>query len=109
MNNMEGFTNTSSLVMNILTSEPSTRNSDNILFHQVCKTILSNQGIDINDLGFTELFLSLKGYGIPQFETVGRIRRKIQSECPELQCNEIVGMEKSLMQDSFCNYGKDGM
>lgn len=104
-----GFTNTSALVMDILTYEPSTRNSDNLLFHQVCKTILSNQGIDISDKGFAELFLSLKKYGIPQFETVGRIRRKIQSKCPELQCNEIVGMEKSLMQDSFCNYGKEGM
>lgn len=106
---MNGFTNTSALVMNILTSEPSTRNSDNLLFHQVCKTILSNQCIDINNLGFSELFLSLKDYAIPQFETVGRIRRKIQSEYPELQCNEVVGMEKALMQDSFCNYGKEGM
>lgn len=109
VNKAQVFTNTSALVMDILTYEPSTRNSDNLLFHQICKTILSNQGIDISDMGFTELFLSLKEYGIPQFETVGRIRRKIQSECPKLQCNEIVGMEKSLIQDSFCNYGKEGM
>lgn len=102
------FTNTSSLVKDILSSEPTTRNSDNHLFHAVCKYLLSNQGIDINGLRFSELFLSLKDYGLPQFETVGRIRRKLQNEYPELQCNEVVGMEKSLIQDSFRDYMKEG-
>lgn len=106
--NRSDFTSTSSLVKDILSSEPTTRNSDDHLFHAVCKYILSNQGIDINALGFSELFLSLKDYGLPQFETVGRIRRKLQNEYPELQCNEIVGMEKSLIQDSFRDYMKEG-
>lgn len=104
----EGFATISALVMDILTSEPSTRNSDNLLFHQVCKTLLSNQGIDINDLGFTELLLSLKDYGLPQFETVGRIRRKLQNEYPELICSSEVGMNRFMLENSFKDLAKDG-
>lgn len=105
---MQGFTNISALVMETLTSEPLTRNSDNLLFHQVCKILLERQGVDIELLGFSKLFLSLKKYNLPQFETVGRIRRKLQHDITGLGCNQATSIERGLNEDSFRQYAKDG-
>ncbi len=105
---MQGFNNTCELVQTILTNNPKSRNSDNYLFYVVCKILLGRQGIDIDSLGFTKLFLSLKQYNLPQFETVGRIRRKLQSQYPELFSCAEVALERGLNSDSFRDYAKEG-
>lgn len=105
---MSGFANTSGLVKDVLTNNESSRNSDNLLFYLVCKPLLAEKGVDADKIGFAELFLSLKEYGLPQYETVGRIRRKLQQEFPELQCISEVGMNRSMVEDSFKDFAKDG-
>lgn len=99
---------TTALVKDILTVNPASRNSDNFLFYLVCKKLLDDQGIDVETIGFVKLFLSLPGYGIPQFETVGRVRRKLQQEFPELRCNETVGQARSASQDAFKDFALEG-
>ena len=105
---MTGFANTSELVKDILTNNEASRNSDNLLFYLVCKPLLAEQGVEVDKVGFAELFLSLKEYGLPQYETVGRIRRKLQQEFPELICSSEVGLNRSMIEDSFKDFAKDG-
>lgn len=103
---MDEFTNTSELVMSIMINDKQSRNSDNYLFYLVAKNILGIKGIDVDKIGFKELFLSLKEYGLPQFETVGRIRRKLQNDFPELSGCESVSMQRSLNEESFVDFAK---
>lgn len=105
---MDNLTTVSALVQHILLSEPDSRNSDNLLFYLVCKKLLADQGEDIETMGFGKLFLSLKGYGLPQFETVGRCRRKLQQEFPELQCSIDVAMSRASSRESFAAFGREG-
>lgn len=74
---MNNLTNASALVKDILTENPAARDSDNLLFYLACKKILADHGKNIDTIGFGNLFLSLHKYGLPQFETVGRVRRKL--------------------------------
>lgn len=105
---MDNLTTVSALVQDILVNEPDSRDSDNLLFYLVCKKLLADQGEDIETMGFGKLFLSLKGYGLPQFETVGRCRRKLQQEFPELQCSPDVAMCRASNRDSFATFGREG-
>lgn len=98
---MDELTSTSSLVMFFLINDKYSRNSDNYLFYLVVKEILERKEIDVDEIGFKELFLSLKEYGLPQFETVGRIRRKLQQDHPELSGCENVEMQRLLSQEAF--------
>ena len=93
-------------MLSILIDDKSSRNNDNYLFYLVAKKILGSKGIDIDRIGFKELFLSLKDYGIPPYETVGRIRRKLQCDFPELSGNEKVSIQRSLSEEAFADYSK---
>ncbi len=99
---------TTALVQDILTSNIASRNSDNFLFYMVCKKVLDAKGIDIDKIGFKKLFLSLKEYELPQFETVRRTRQKLQEHNPELRCNEAVGCARSAMEESFKDFALEG-
>ena len=105
---MNNLTNASALVKDILTENPAARDSDNLLFYLVCKKILADHGKNIDTIGFGNLFLSLHKYGLPQFETVGRVRRKLQQTFPELHCSPAVAMTRASNKDAFTDYGKDG-
>ncbi len=104
--NMDELNNTSTLVMDFLIHDRHSRDSDNYLFYLVAKKILGSKGIDIEKIGFTDLFLQLKEYGLPQFETVGRIRRKLQHKHPELSGSESVSMQRSLNQEVFNDFSR---
>ena len=99
---------TTVLVKDILTSNIASRNSDNFLFYLVCKHQLDAQGIDIDTIGFKKLFLSLKEYGLPQFETVRRTRQKLQEENPELRCKESVAIERAALEETFRDFALEG-
>lgn len=103
---MDELTNTSQLVKSILINDKQSRNSDNYLFYLVAKKILGSKGIDVDKIGFKELFLQLREYGLPQFETVGRIRRKLQQEFPELSGSESVSIQRLLNQEAFNDFAK---
>ena len=105
---MDNLTTVSALVKEVLETVPDSRDSDNLLFFLVCKRILADQSIDIETMEFGKLFLSLKGFGLPQVESVGRCRRKLQHEFPELQCSQQVAMHRAERMNSFTEYGKEG-
>lgn len=106
---MNNLTNASALVKDILTEEPAARDSDNLLFYLVCKKILADHGKNIDTIEFGKVFLSLHQYGLPQFETVGRVRRKLQQTFPELQSSSDVRNGRMNHCDNFKEYAMEGM
>ncbi|MDY2957095.1 MAG: hypothetical protein SOR59_05765 [Lachnospiraceae bacterium] len=106
---MNNLTNASALVKDILTENPAARDSDNLLFYLVCKKVLADHGKNIDTIGFGKLFLSLRQYGLPQFETVGRVRRKLQQTFPELQSSSDVRNGRMNHCDNFKEYAMEGM
>ena len=106
---MNNLTNASALVKEILTEEPAARDSDNLLFYLVCKKVLADHGKNIDTIGFGKLFLSLRQYGLPQFETVGRVRRKLQQTFPELLSSSDVRNGRMNHCDNFKEYAMEGM
>jgi len=69
-------------VTDILKRKPATRNSDRALFSEIVQLYSRLYGFPLErvDLFFARDF---KKEGIPDYESVGRVRRKIQEENPE--------------------------
>ncbi len=97
------------LVKGVLTCEPLTRNSDHLLYYYVCWSIFFFEGINLEILDFATLFAAPNEYGLPQFETVSRARRKLQHDFPELVGNEKVSIYRAMNQDAFQEFAKEGM
>ena len=83
---MSELRNTTKMIKYVLEKEPRTRNSDNLLWLEVIKLV--NQGVLRKPMA--EVLQNLNEYGLPSIETVGRCRRKIQAEHPELRAKQAV-------------------
>lgn len=74
------------LVKEVLEENEKARNSDNILYVQVCYMLNPS----VARLPFGEVMVRLDAYGLPPFESVRRTRQKIQAERPDLRpCDEV--------------------
>lgn len=69
------------IVKDILQENEQARNSDKLLYFEVCKRL--NAWVLDERLG--DFLLTFSDYNLPQFESVGRARRKIQAQFPELR------------------------
>lgn len=78
------------LVKDILQENEQARNSDKILFFEVCKR-LNNSVLD-EKLG--DVLLTFNNFNLPAFESVGRARRKIQEQHPELRPKKAVDVAR---------------
>jgi hypothetical protein len=75
-----------SLVKEILEDNEKARDSDSILYLQICYML--NPSVTM--LPFGEVIARLDAYGLPPFESVRRARQKIQAERPDLRaCDEV--------------------
>lgn len=74
------------MVLGILESDPQARNSDDYLYHEVCKRV----NPDILGASFGQVLAGFKGYGVPAYESVGRARRLIQAQRPDLRADGVV-------------------
>lgn len=99
---MKKIKETHSLVKQILEKVPQTRNSDMLLYYHVCleidKTVLK--------LPFWLVLLDLKGHGLPPIASVGRARRKLQRECPELRADPKVKDQRTENKEIVKGYAK---
>lgn len=74
-------------------SEP-TRNSDDVLYFQVCTKLLGD------NLSLKHVLLNRKDLRIPSYESVGRARRKLQEDYPELRARpEVEERREELAQE----------
>ena len=74
------LSSTKALVKEILEENEQARNSDMILYYEVCKRL----NRDVLRQPFGIVVLDLEKFGLPPFESVRRSRQKVQAECPYL-------------------------
>lgn len=83
-------------IYELLTLRPETRNSDKILW----VAMLRNRGMD-NQPIYRVMFDD----NAPNFESVSRIRRKLQKTYPELQATDEVVEERMIAEDFWYSFG----
>lgn len=83
---MRNPTKITDIVLGILERDRDARNSDDKLYFEVCKQI----NPDILGASFGHVLTGFKGYGVPAYESVGRARRLIQAQRPDLKATDAV-------------------
>ncbi len=97
---------TTDLVESILRTTTAARDSDNELYCKVLEHYGRQQGIDFNRVSVISFFSGCKRAGIPSIETVGRCRRKLQEEYPELRGSDSVEHERRKREKDFRSYAR---
>lgn len=99
---MEQIRHTSMIVEQILKNVPETRNSDDLLYIQVC----SRMNHEALTMPFCQVLGMRKQLGIPPFESVRRARQKIQSTHPELAGRTEVEGRRKFNEEIVRNYAR---
>ena len=88
---------TNELVKEILQQMPESRNSDDVLYLQVCERIYPGS----SNFSIQEVLMNRKRYNLPAFESVRRTRQKTQALYPELAGNSTVEGQRILNEEVF--------
>lgn len=99
---MKEIKNTQKIVERVLRNYPDARNSDHILYARVCAEL----GDDYKNISIVFAFMNRKALKLPNFETVGRCRRKLQNIYPELAGDAEVEYERSVKEEAFKEYAR---
>ena len=91
--------NLKNIVMACLTNKPNTRNSDRILYNEVCQEL----GFDTHKMTAWEM---LHNPDMPSTESVRRSRQKAQAEYPELRATEQVQKRREEMQREYLDFAR---
>ena len=97
---------TTDLVRDILLEDTATRDSDGLLYCRILEHYGKRKGIDFTRVSVDSFFRAYKKYQIPSIETVGRCRRKLQEEYPELRGSEGVRAQRNTREKQFRNYAR---
>ena len=100
---MTELKNTTMKVRQVLATVPAARNSDNILYIEVVRLIDQQ----VLRLPLAVVLQNLKDYNLPSIETVGRCRRKLQAQFPELRANKAVEEFRSELETEFREWAGD--
>ena len=73
-------------IRRILTENFEARDNDNLLYYIVCKEFCEERGYNVDNLPYRTVMFEKK-CRIPNFESVGRCRRKLQEEDKSLWGN----------------------
>ena len=96
---------TTKIVKSILETNKQARNSDAYLYIEVCKAI-NPQAIH---KPFVEVLVDLKAFNLPSIETVGRCRRKVVENHPELAGDMNVEAGREVKETEFREYARQVM
>lgn len=91
---------TKNLVQKILTEDLGSRNSDNVLYVNVCKNI----NLGATSRPFYDVMNNPHKYGLPAFETVSRARRKLQEENEELRADTRTQEKRDEYEQMFFDF-----
>lgn len=105
---MNEIRRTAKLVEATLLVLPHTRDSDDVLYHEICKNVLESQGKSINECTLTQALMCRKTLGLPKYETVRRARQKLQAKHPELASSERVAVKRDVREKMFRDYAREG-
>lgn len=84
-------------VKRILEEHPAAREDDRALYYW----ILKDEGFDVT----VSIARFLMGTGYPNYETISRVRRKLQEKYPELAENNIKTM-RAKAEEEFISYAR---
>lgn len=90
------------LVKEILSHNTDARDDDMTLYVYVCRSCLP----DVKDMQFETVLLHYRSLGIPNLESVSRIRRKLQAKYPELASTPEITKRKKAHERMFRKYSK---
>lgn len=94
---------TKELVAVALSTEEETRNDDIKLYTAVCRMINPK----IEDLRFGTVMNNMYGLKIPHFETVRRIRQKLQHDEPETYgCNIFTQKQRDKKEKEYLEFAR---
>lgn len=99
---MAGIKSTQDVVRMILATNPKTRNSDNLLYVEVCSFL--DPSTKFMQFGF--VMENVKALDLPGFETVRRTRQKLQAAFPELAAYDAVSGYRALKEEEFRDYAR---
>ena len=92
---MENLKTVSALVKNILEHDQKARNTDSHLYLMVLEHYSGLRGIDIHAMTVPVFLKELDRCSFPGFETVRRIRQKVQATDPDLAPSEAIGKRRA--------------
>lgn len=72
-------------VKDILVKIPATRDSDELLYYEYIKREDERNGVSVLYMSLAQFLVTRKYLDLASIETLGRARRKIQAEYPELR------------------------
>ena len=96
--------NTKELVKSILENNEKTRDSDMLLYYEVCK--IKNEAV--LDAPFGGIILMLDKCNLPPFESVRRSRQKVQAECPWLAASPEVELFRAENEEAYRDFARSG-
>ena len=96
------LTTTTKLVKSILENNPNTRNSDSLLYIEVCKKL----NPEVEHWLFFDVLRNQSELGLPSIETVGRCRRKVVEAYPELSGCSDVEAQRLLNEETCRDYAR---
>jgi hypothetical protein len=91
-------------VRRILTENFEARDDDKLLYYLVCKEYCEEQGYNVDDIPYRVVMFEKK-CRIPNYETVGRCRRKLQEEDKSLWGNR--RQERMEAQEAFVEFARN--
>lgn len=87
----------------ILKKDEEARNDDMVLYLKVCNSYFKDAGA----MTFAEVMSQYRYLGLPSFESVGRIRRKLQAEHPELLGSVRIQKIRAKQEQDYRRYAKE--
>ena len=88
-------------VKRILIEKPYTRNSDDLLYAEMLKSVATEKGISLADHSIITLLVNRKVFGLPSYESVGRARRKLQETDETLRADDNVEAMREMLAEEY--------
>ena len=98
---MKKIKNLEKEIVNILIMYPDTRDDDYLLFYRLCLS----KNIDVTEISVSDFLQHRKTLGFPNWETVGRVRRKLQEKYASLRSEKY--KYKQSRQKAFKEYANE--
>ena len=94
-------------VKQILIDYPETRNNDYLLWIKFIELCTDKSPLLVES--FRYIVENLRELGIPNFETIGRARRKVQEKNPDLNATESTQKHREEREVAFREFAHNGL
>lgn len=96
------------IVEEVLTADIEARGNNDYLYYLVCKEVARDRGVELDNLKFTTVLTNRKLYCFPPYESVTRVRRRVQASNYDLLPSEKVEKLRRNRELSFERWATNG-